>query len=172
MIHYGFKDGRYKVVNRPLSKLSKMVSATEQIPEEGLLFDPLIQADYLQNEENKNLDNDGGQGDDAGGDHAVRHDDGAVQDDGEAEGHGEARQSQEQAEEVVQHGDDGTMERDAMGNGAGNHDQVQPAGVGQTGDIHRDGGARGDGAKGHEGLTGEPVKGKRNRVKTTHFWNR
>ena len=60
VIHYGFKDGRYKVVNRPLSKLSKLVSAREQIPKEGLLFDPLIQADFLQNEENKNLDNDGG----------------------------------------------------------------------------------------------------------------
>ena len=54
-LHYGFKDGRFKTVNRPLSKLSKLVSANEQIPEEGLLFDPLIQDDFLQDEEAENL---------------------------------------------------------------------------------------------------------------------
>ena len=140
-------------MNRQLSKLSKLVSAKEQIPQEGLLFDPLIQADFLQDKENKNLDNDGGEVDGTGGDHGVRHDDGAVQDDGEAEGHGEARQSQGQAEEEFQHSDNGAMARDAMGDGAGDHDQMQPAGIGQNGDIRRDGGARADGAKGQRGQT-------------------
>ena len=95
-LRYGFKEGRFKTVNRPLSKLSKLVSANEQIPPEGLLFDPLIQDDFLQEEEAEELDDDGEEVDDEEGDHEIHQDDGADQEGGEtrtrdAEGHGEAR---------------------------------------------------------------------------------
>ena len=194
VLHYGFKEGHFKSVNRPLSKLSKLVYANEQIPPEGLLFDPLIQDDFLQEEEAERLDDDGGEIDDEEGDHRDDRDDGAVQDDGEemereAEDHGEARQGQGQgqgqAEEESQHGDGGPMARDAMGNGAGDHGHEHPAGIGQCGDIRRDGGTRANGAKGQGGQTeevrggtkqhgvaNEPVRGTRNRVITVHFWNR
>ena len=50
-IRYNFKNGRYSTVNRPLSLISNLVSATEKIPEKDLLFDPLIMHDYLQEDE-------------------------------------------------------------------------------------------------------------------------
>ena len=39
-IHYNFKDGRHSVVNRPLSLISKIVSVTKDISQQGLLFNP------------------------------------------------------------------------------------------------------------------------------------
>ena len=89
-IHYNFKDGRHSVVNRPLSLISKIVSATEDIPPQGLLFDPLIVNDFLQQEDAERLEaelaGDGERGDEDGGGHAVtdqqvgRGELGAVQD--------------------------------------------------------------------------------------------
>ena len=45
VIHYGHKNGRYKVVNRPLSLISKLVSGAATIPKQGMLFDPWILED-------------------------------------------------------------------------------------------------------------------------------
>ena len=39
------------MVNRPLSLISRVVSANEDIPQQGLLFDPLIVNDFLQNDD-------------------------------------------------------------------------------------------------------------------------
>ena len=73
-IHYNFKDGRYSVVNRPLSLISKIVSATVDIPPQGLLFIPLIVNDFLQQEDAERLEaelaGDGERGDEDGGGHA------------------------------------------------------------------------------------------------------
>ena len=73
-IHYNFKDGRHSVVNRPLSLISKIVSATKDIPPQGLLFDPLIVNDFLQQEDAERLEaelaGDGERGDEDGGGHA------------------------------------------------------------------------------------------------------
>ena len=55
-IHYNFKEGRHSVVNRPISLLSKIVSSTDTIPPQGLLFDPLIVNDFLQQEDIERLD--------------------------------------------------------------------------------------------------------------------
>ena len=52
MITYG--AGR--TVDRPLQLLVKLVSAGEQIPEQGLLFDPFIQGDIEQEEERREGD--------------------------------------------------------------------------------------------------------------------
>ena len=75
--------------------------------------------------------------------------------------------------------------RDALGDGAADQEQDQPAGMGQHGDIRRDSGVMADGTQGQAGQTEgdtvdtrehnvavEPVRGKRNRIKTAHFWNR
>ena len=73
-INYNFKNGRHSVVNRPLSLISKIVSATEDIPPQGLLFDPLIVNDFLQQEDAERLEaelaGDGERGDEDGGGHA------------------------------------------------------------------------------------------------------
>ena len=45
VIHYGHKNGQYKVVNRPLSLISKLVSGAATIPKQGMLFDPWILED-------------------------------------------------------------------------------------------------------------------------------
>ena len=43
--------GAGRTVDRPLQLLVKLVGAEEQVPEEGLLFDPFIQEDIAQAEE-------------------------------------------------------------------------------------------------------------------------
>ena len=45
VIHYGRKNGCVKVVNRPLSLISKLKSATYKIPTQGILYDPWILED-------------------------------------------------------------------------------------------------------------------------------
>ena len=81
-IHYNFKGGCHSVVNRPIFLISKIVSSTDVIPPQGLLFDPLIVNDFLQQEDAERLDAELASG--GGGGHAgqqVDHDElGAVQD--------------------------------------------------------------------------------------------
>jgi len=48
--------GAGRTVDRPLQLLVKLVGAEEQIPEEGLLFDPFIQEDIAQAEEQRKDD--------------------------------------------------------------------------------------------------------------------
>ena len=79
------------------------------------------------------------------------------------------------------------MAKDAMGDGGADQDQDQDqtAGMGQHGLIHGDSEVTEVGTQGQSGQrnsdtldtrqqTGatEPIRGKRNRVKTAHFWNR
>ena len=82
-LRYGFKDGRFKTVNRPLSKLSKLVSAHDQIPPTGLLFDPLIMDDYLQAEETEELDDNKEDVDNDREEHTNHQDDGVGENGGE-----------------------------------------------------------------------------------------
>ena len=48
--------GAGRTVDRPLQLLVKLVGAEEQVPEEGLLFDPFIQEDIAQAEEQQKDD--------------------------------------------------------------------------------------------------------------------
>ena len=82
-LRYGFKDGRFRTVNRPLSKLSKIVSANDQIPATGLLFDPLIMDDYLQAEETEELDDNNEDVDNDREEHTNHQDDGVGENGGE-----------------------------------------------------------------------------------------
>ena len=72
-IHYNFKNGRHSVVNRLLSSISRIVSATDDIPQQGLLFDPLIVNDFLQQDDAARHEaeqaGDGGEDGDKGGEH-------------------------------------------------------------------------------------------------------
>ena len=191
-LRYGFKEGRFRTVNRPLSKLSKLVSADEQIPPEGLLFDPLIMDDYLQAEEAEELDDNNEDVDNDGEEHTSHQDDGADQEGGEdrtrdagdqddagqeqqQEQQEQQQQQQEkgQAAERFEHG--ATRAKDALGAGGSDQAQGQEVGKGQHGLITRNNEVTVFGTQGqsvqHDAAS-EPLTGRRKKVRTTHFWNR
>ena len=123
--------------------------------------------DFLQAEEAEELDDNG---------EDVDNDDGADQEGGEdrtrdAGDHDDARQEQGQAAEGFEHG--AAMAKDALGAGGSDQAQGQEVGTGQHGLINRDSEVTVIGTQSQSGqhtLANEPIK--RNRVKTTHFWNR